>query len=318
MTDLPGNNWSSTLRIAVLIPCHNEELTVGKVVSSFRHSLPESHIYVYDNNSTDKTALVAEAAGAIVRQEELQGKGHVIRRMFSDIEADIYVLVDGDDTYDAGSAPPMIRMLLTRHYDMVTATRVSTVGNACYRFGHRFVNRLFSGIVAWIFGDRILDMLSGFRVFTRRFVKSFPALSLGFETETEFTVHALELNLPVGQIDSPYRARPEGSHSKLNTYSDGFRILFSIFELIKEERPLQFFSLIAAILFLIAVILIVPIILEFDHTGLVRRFPTAILCTGIMLLSSLSFFCGLILESIASVRKEAKRIAYLSFRPPFD
>ncbi len=310
-------SWASSLKVAVLIPCYNEEPTIRSVVEGFKRYLPDSTIYVYDNNSTDDTSTVAETAGAIVRRETLRGKGHVIRRMFSDVEADIYVLVDGDDTYDAAVAPEMVKVLLANQLDMVTATRVSAANNSPYRLGHQLGNRMFSGIVAWIFGDRVSDMMSGYRVFTKRFVKSFPALALGFETETEFTIHALELNLPVGQIDSLYRERMQGSHSKLNTYSDGFRILLSIIELIKDERPLQFFSLITVLLFLIGIILIIPIVIEFEHTGLVRRFPTAILCTGIMLLSFLSFCCGLILESVARGRREAKRMAYLSIRPPF-
>jgi glycosyltransferase involved in cell wall biosynthesis len=281
------------------------------VVTEFRRTLPGAVIYVYDNNSTDNTIAAAKAAGATVAIERLQGKGHVVRRMFSAIDADIYVLVDGDGTYDAASAPMMVEMLVADDLDMVTGTRVTEIA-AAYRRGHRFGNVLLTGIVAFIFGDRITDMLSGYRVFSRRFVKSFPALSSGFETETELTIHALELKMPLGEIETPYRDRTAGSVSKLSTYKDGLRILLTIVTLVKEERPLQFFTLLAAVLFVSGVGLSVPIFVEFHRTHLVPRFPTAILSVGIVLLSFLSLFCGLILDSVARGRKEAKRMRYLA------
>jgi glycosyltransferase involved in cell wall biosynthesis len=298
-------------RIAVLIPCHNEEAAIGKVIAAFARELPSATIYVYDNNSTDRTIEVARAAGAFVSVEQLQGKGNVVRRMFSDIEADAYVLVDGDDTYEAASAVPMLDMLFTEGIDMVTGTRVTNIA-AAYRRGHRFGNVMLTGIVRSIFGDRITDMLSGYRVFSRRFVKSFPALSSGFETETELTIHALELKMPLGELETPYRDRGEGSTSKLNTYKDGVRILATIVSLVKDQRPLQFFTIAGVILFVLGVGLSVPILIEFHQTHLVPRFPTAILSTGIVLLSFLSMVCGLVLDSVARGRKEAKRMTYLS------
>jgi glycosyltransferase involved in cell wall biosynthesis len=298
-------------RIAVLIPCHNEEAAIGKVVAAFARELPAATIYVYDNNSTDHTIEVARAAGAFVSVERLQGKGNVVRRMFSDIEADAYVLVDGDDTYEAASAVPMLDMLFSEGIDMVTGTRVTSIA-AAYRRGHRFGNAMLTGIVRSIFGSRITDMLSGYRVFSRRFVKSFPALSSGFETETELTIHALELKMPLGEMETPYRDRGEGSTSKLNTYKDGVRILATIVTLVKDQRPLQFFTICGIILFVLGVGLSVPILIEFHRTHLVPRFPTAILSTGIVLLSFLSMVCGLVLDSVARGRKEAKRMTYLS------
>ncbi|AEU38975.1 glycosyltransferase family 2 protein [Granulicella mallensis] len=298
-------------RIAVLIPCHNEEAAIGKVIAAFARELPSAAIYVYDNNSTDRTIEVARAAGAFVSVERLQGKGNVVRRMFSDIEADAYVLVDGDDTYEAASSVSMLDMLFTEGIDMVTGTRVTNI-SAAYRRGHRFGNVMLTGIVRSIFGDRITDMLSGYRVFSRRFVKSFPALSSGFETETELTIHALELKMPLGELETPYRDRGEGSTSKLNTYKDGVRILATIVSLVKDQRPLQFFTIAGVILFVLGVGLSVPILIEFHQTHLVPRFPTAILSTGIVLLSFLSMVCGLVLDSVARGRKEAKRMTYLS------
>jgi hypothetical protein len=303
--------YAHSLRIAVLIPCFNEAHAIVRVVEDFRRSLPDSDIYVYDNNSTDGTSSLALEAGALVGREMLPGKGNVVRRMFSDVEADLYVLVDGDGTYDAASAPKMVRMLLESHLDMVNGARVSSQ-QAAYRTGHRTGNILLSGIVAWIFGDRIIDLLSGYRVFSRRFVKSFPALSSGFEIETELTVHALELRLPLGEIETPYSERVEGSASKLRTYSDGLRIMRTIVWLVKQERPLQFFSTAALALFVVGVGLSVPVFVEYHRTGLVPRFPTAILSMGTVLLSFLSLVCGLILDSVALGRKEVKRMAYLS------
>lgn len=298
-------------RVAVLIPCYNEETSITKVVADFRATLPRAEIYVFDNNSTDRTVELALEAGACVTREPLQGKGNVVRRMFSDIEADIYVLVDGDDTYEAASAPEMIDLLTRGSLDMVTATRITEI-QAAYRPGHRFGNVMLTGIVASIFGNRITDMLSGYRVFSRRFIKSFPALSSGFETETELTIHALELKMPLGEMNTPYRDRMLGSASKLNTYRDGARILATIIQLVKEEKPLQFFTVAAALLFLVGVGISIPIFVEFHRTHLVPRFPTAILATGIVLMSFLSLVCGLVLDSVARGRKEAKRMIYLS------
>jgi glycosyltransferase involved in cell wall biosynthesis len=300
--------------IAVLLPCHNEAMTIAKVVADFRRALPAAGIFVYDNNSTDGTAGIAAAAGAVVRTETLQGKGNVVRRMFADVQADIYVLVDGDDTYQASAAPEMIRLLVDNQLDMVNAVRVTEV-EAAYRPGHRFGNVLLTAMVRWIFGDRIRDMLSGYRVFSRRFVKSFPALASGFETETEFTVHALELSMPVGQVIAAYKERPSGSVSKLHTYSDGLRILRAIVMLVKETHPLPFFASVALALLLIGVGVAVPVIGDYLRTGLVPRLPTAVLSAAIVELSVLSLVCGLILDSVARGRKEAKRLAYLSIPP---
>ena len=303
--------------IAVLIPCYNEAVAVPAGVRGFRAALPGAAIYVYDNNSSDGTLDAARAAGAIARTERLQGKGHVIRRMFADIEADAYVLVDGDDTYCAASSPAMVRLLLENGLDMVNGVRVSEMA-AAYRPGHRFGNAVLTGLVSWVFGNRVTDMLSGYRVFSRRFVKSFPALSGGFETETEFTVHSLELCMPSGELPTPYKERPAGSASKLNTVADGLRILRTIVVLVKEERPLPFFAAAAALQMLLAVVLAVPVFVDFVHTGLVPRLPTAVLSTGIALLACLSLTCGMILDSVARGRKEFKRLSYLAvpaYRP---
>ena len=303
------------MKTAVLIPCYNEAAAITQVVQDFRRVLPEAAIYVYDNNSKDNTVAIAKAAGAIVRTETLQGKGNVVRRMFADIEADIYVLVDGDATYDAASAPKMIQALLTEPLDMVNGARVTDIEKA-YRPGHKFGNWLLTSMVAWIFGNRISDMLSGYRVMSRRYVKSFPALSAGFETETELTVHALELRMPITEMPTPYKDRPEGSVSKLSTFKDGFRILWTIIVLVKEERPMQFFSLFAALLVLVAILLIIPIVVEFLHTGLVPRLPTAVLSMGLMILSFLSLSCGLILDTVTRGRREMKRMRYLNVPAP--
>jgi hypothetical protein len=301
--------------IAVLIPCFNEEVAIGRVVADFRAALPTATIHVCDNNSTDGTAAAAAAAGAVVGSEPQQGKGHVVRRMFADIEADIYVLVDGDGTYDAGAAPLMARMLVEAQLDMVNARRVSDQ-QAAYRAGHRFGNRLLSGLVARIFGTRITDMLSGYRVFSRRFVKSFPALATGFETETEFTVHALELNMPVAEVPTSYHPRPAGGTSKLRTFHDGARILATIVRLVKEERPLAFFSAAGAVLLGLAAVLVTPVLLTYVETGLVPRLPTFVAATALAVLAFLSFACGLILDSVARARKEAKRMRYLAIPAP--
>ena len=302
---------SAAPQVAVLVPCYHEEAAIAKVVTDFRAALPQATIYVYDNNSRDRTVEFARAAGARVYSEHLQGKGHVVRRMFSDIEADVYVLVDGDDTYDARSAPAMVHHLLANRLDMVNGTRVTQIA-AAYRRGHQLGNTVLSGLVRRIFGSRIKDLLSGYRVFSRRFVKSFPALSSGFETETELTIHALELDMPLGELDTPYKDRPAGSASKLRTYSDGVRILRTIMLLVKDERPLLFFATVGLVLFVTGVGLSVPILIEFHRTHLVPRFPTAILSTGLVVLSFLSLVCGLVLDSVARGRKETKRMAYLA------
>ncbi|RJX28933.1 MAG: glycosyltransferase [Desulfurivibrio sp.] len=314
---MQGASATFTQRIAVLIPCYNEEKTVAQVVQDFRRALPQAVIYVYDNNSKDQTGQRAAAAGAIVRTEKHQGKGNVLRRMFSDIEADIYVLVDGDNTYHAASTPAMIERLLAEQLDMVVGSRLTAhEGAASFRRGHQFGNRLLTGFVSLLFGRSLTDMLSGFRVLSRRFVKSFPALSKGFETETELTVHALELRMPITEIVTPYGSRPEGSTSKLHTYRDGLRILLTIINLFKEERPLAFFTILFALLASLSVILAVPLFITYLETGLVPRFPTAILVTGTMLLAFLSLVCGLILDTVTHGRRELKRLSYLAIAAP--
>jgi glycosyltransferase involved in cell wall biosynthesis len=299
-----------TARIAVLIPCYNEVVTVADVVKDFQRTLPAAQIYVYDNNSTDGTAAAAAAAGAHVRSEPLQGKGHVVRRMFGDIEADIYVLVDGDCTYEAAAAPNMIRALIDGNFDLVNGVRRATLHEA-YRPGHRFGNWMLTALVALIFGRRTRDMLTGYRVFSRRFVKSFPSLTAGFEIETEIIVHALELRMLMTDFETEYRDRPAGSASKLSTLQDGAKILRLIGVLIKEERPLSFFGVIGLALFLTAVVLFIPVYLEYLHTGLVRRFPTAVLATGLVIAAILSVACGLILSTVTLGRREMKRLIYL-------
>lgn len=306
---------TSQPRVAVLIPCRNEEAAIGKVVSDFKRSLPNAIVYVYDNNSTDHTILEARAAGAVVRRERLQGKGHVVRRMFADIDADIYLLVDGDDTYDPTVAPGMLKLLLDGQLDMVSAARYGAVQDA-YRMGHRFGNLLLTALVTWAFGTGITDLLSGYRVFSRRFVKSFPALSSGFETETEFTVHALALHMPVQEVRAHYRNRAVGTTSKLSTYKDGARILRAILALIQHERPLQVFSMLALVLLLAGIGLGAPIAMEYLRSGLVPRLPTALLATALVLLANLSLTCGLILDAVSRARKENKRLAYLAMMPP--
>jgi glycosyltransferase involved in cell wall biosynthesis len=300
------------MKLAVLIPCYNEEKAIGAVVRDFRAALPGAAIYVYDNNSSDRTIEVARAAGAIVRREPLQGKGNVVRRMFADIEADIYVMVDGDGTYDAASAPRMVEKLRAEHLDMVVGSRLKSGTADAFRAGHHFGNRLLTGTVAAIFGDRFDDMLSGYRVFSRRFVKSFPAVSAGFETETELAVHALSLRLPVAEIETPYGARPAGSASKLRTVRDGIRISWMIVQLFREERPMAFFALAFAALALASLALGIPLLIEFRQTGLVPRLPTALLATGIMLLAFLSLVAGFVLDNVTRGRRESKRLAYLS------
>jgi len=303
------------LKVAVLIPCHNEGLTVAQVITDFRAALPTASIHVYDNNSTDDTVAVAKANGAHVGFETRQGKGNVVRRMFRDIEADIFVLVDGDATYDAPSAPRLIEALLDGGIAMVVGSRV-TNEDLAYRLGHQFGNRVLTGFVATVFGTGLRDMLSGYRIFSRRFVKSFPALSTGFEIETELTVHALELELPITEFDTPYFSRPEGSVSKLNTWSDGLRILLTIVELYRSERPLGFFSLLGVTLALVSIVLSIPLFATYVETGLVPRIPTAILSTGLMILSVLSVAVGFVLDTVTRGRREVKLLAYLSLPAP--
>ena len=306
------------MKVAVLIPCYNEEKAIPMVVRDFRAALPDADIYVYDNNSKDRTVEVARASGAFVRSEPLQGKGNVVRRMFADIQADIYVMVDGDGTYDAASAPRMIERLLTGHLDMVVGSRLHTEAAGAFRAGHHFGNKLLTGTVSRIFGDRFDDMLSGYRVFSHRFVKSFPAVSAGFETETELAVHALSLRLPVAEIETPYGVRPEGSVSKLSTYRDGIRISWMILQLFREERPMVFFSLLFAALALLSIVLGVPVVIDYTRTGLVPRLPTALLATGIMVLAFLSLVAGFVLDNVTRGRREIKRLAYLALPPLED
>jgi glycosyltransferase involved in cell wall biosynthesis len=309
--------WREILpRIAVLIPCYNEALTIAAVVAGFQAALPAAQIFVYDNNSGDGTAAIAAGAGATVRVETMQGKGHVVRRMFRDIEADFYIMVDGDATYDASLAPKMLTLAAENGFDLVNYVRQGEEQES-YRLGHRFGNQLLTGIVRGIFGDRIHDMLSGFKLFSRRFVKSFPALAGGFDTETELTIHALQLTMPVAHVTGPYKGRPVGSASKLNTFRDGFRILWIILVLFKHERPMQLFGLIAAALALLSIALGIPVVIDFLHTGLVRRLPTALLATGLMLIAALSFVTGLILDTVSRGRRESRMLAYLSHPAPF-
>jgi hypothetical protein len=297
------------LDVAVLVPCYNEAATIGEVVASFRAALPTARIYVYDNNSQDNTAQIARDAGAIVRREPLQGKGHVVRRMFSDIEADVYVMVDGDATYDAAAVHRLLSRLIETQADMVVGARI-TRDKAAYRHGHQFGNKLLTGLVARIFGDRFTDMLSGYRAFSRRFVKSYPALAEGFETEAELTVHALELDMITAEIQTEYGARPEGSVSKLNTIRDGVRILMTIGRLMRDERPLMFFGAVAGAGALCALGLGAPLVVEYLKTGLVPRFPTAFLVGTLAVLSGISLVSGVILETVSLGRREMKRIAY--------
>ncbi|MDH3241865.1 MAG: glycosyltransferase family 2 protein [Alphaproteobacteria bacterium] len=299
------------LAIAVVIPCLNEEIAIAGVVEDFRRALPRADIYVYDNNSSDGTAAAAARAGAIVRPEAEPGKGNVVRRAFSDIDADVYVLVDGDATYPAAEAPGMIRQLIDDHLDMVSGARVAEQQEA-YRRGHRFGNELITTLVGLTFGRRFTDILTGYRVMSRRFVKSFPALSKGFEIETEITVHALEMRLPSAERPIPYFERPEGSSSKLRTVRHGISIFKTILVLIKEERPLEFFTCAFALLEIVSILLALPVVVEYLETGLVPRFPTAILATGLALLGFMSLACGLILDTVTHSRQEIKRLHYLS------
>ncbi len=298
-------------QVAVIIPCYNEAAAIGKVVRDFREALPQAEIFVYDNNSRDDTARIARAAGAVVYAEPLQGKGHVIRRMFADVEADVYILVDGDDTYDGAAAPSMVEKLLSERLDLINGRRRET-DRENYRRGHRLGNIVLTGMAKHLFGGRLDDMLSGYKVFSRRYVKSFPALSTGFEIETELTIHALEMNMPIAEVDTSYRNRPAGSVSKLNTFRDGFRIIAMILRLAKEIRPLAFFSVIGALMAAAAIMLAIPLATEYLVTGLVPRFPTAIVVMGLMLTAFLSLTCGVLLDSVARSRREVKRMHYLS------
>jgi len=304
-----------TSRIAVLLPCYNEETAIVQTIAGFRDALPGATIYVYDNNSSDQTVEVACAAGAVVRTEKMQGKGNVVRRMFADIDADVYVMADGDATYEAAAAPAMVARLIDEQLDMVVGARRSEV-EAAYRRGHRFGNAMLTGLLAQVFGRTFTDILSGYRVFSRRFVKSFPVLSAGFEIETEISVHALELKMPTAEVVTAYAARPEGSVSKLSTYSDGWRILRTIAMLARFERPLAFFGFVGLVFALMAIGLSVPLILTYAETGQVPRFPTAILATGLMIVAFLNFFAGLILDTVVRGRREFRRLAYLQYPAP--
>jgi glycosyltransferase involved in cell wall biosynthesis len=299
----------------VLIPCFNEEATIAETVKGFRSSLPGATVYVYDNNRSDLTRTIAKKAGAVVRSERQQGKGHVVRRMFADIDADLYVMADGDLTYDPKAAPEMVKLLLGEQLDMVVGTRKHEAKEA-YRGGHVIGNRVFTGLLAGLFGRSFNDIFSGYRVFSRRFVKSFPVLSSGFEIETEMSVHALELRMPVGEVETRYLARPEGSESKLSTFSDGWRILKTIGTLYRVERPVLFYGIIALALVVAAFLLSIPLIVTYLHTHLVPRVPTAILVTGMTIVAVLCFFAGLILDTVTRGRREMRRLAYLALEAP--
>lgn len=307
----------ATPRIAVLVPCYNEAIAIAKVIVDFRAALPQAEICVIDNNSTDDTAAIARGLGARVQSVNLQGKGHVVRRLFADVDADYYVLVDGDDTYDAASSPALLQHAREGRFDMVVAVRHATDAAAAYRFGHAWGNRMLTGFLAWLFGRPCKDILSGYRVFSRRFVKSFPVLSEGFEIETELTVHAMELKMPVGEIDTPYGERPEGSVSKLSTYKDGFRILRTMLRLFSAERPVAFYTFIAVVLAVAANLIALPLFFTYLETGLVPRFPTAVLTTGMMVLAAMSFVAGLVLDTVTRGRRELKMLAYLRESAPF-
>ncbi|WP_454824736.1 glycosyltransferase family 2 protein [Paraburkholderia xenovorans] len=301
--------------VAVVIPCFNEAATIATVIRDFRRALPEASIIAFDNNSTDDTARVAREAGAEVIEVPLQGKGNVVRRMFADVEADVYVMVDGDATYDASVAPALICKLVAGRLDMVVGSRV-TDEQAAYRLGHRFGNVMLTQCVAAIFGRTFKDMLSGYRIFSRRYAKSFPAHASGFETETELTVHSLSMRMPVAELPTRYISRPEGSESKLNTYRDGFRILLTIFKLVKNEKPFAFFTVGFAICALLSILLSIPLFRTYVETGLVPRLPTALLSTALMLLGAILLICGLVLDIVTRGRIEVKRLVYLSIPAP--
>jgi glycosyltransferase involved in cell wall biosynthesis len=308
-------NEVASQKIAVLLPCYNEEAAIGATIAGFRAALPDATIYVYDNNSRDRTREIATSAGAIVRAERQQGKGHVVRRMFADIDADVYVMADGDLTYDPSAAPAMVDLLLAEQFDMIVGTRRHGEKEA-YRGGHVIGNKIFTGLLSGLFGRSFSDIFSGYRVFSRRFVKSFPVLSSGFEIETEISVHALELRMPVGEVETVYAARPQGSQSKLSTYSDGWRILRTIVTLYRIERPVLFYGAIGAFLVALALVLASPLVITYLNTGLVPRVPTAILVTGMMIVAVLCFFAGLILDTVTRGRREVRRLYYLSLAAP--
>jgi glycosyltransferase involved in cell wall biosynthesis len=299
------------------LPCYNEAEAIARTVTEFRSVCPGAYIYVYDNNSTDRSREIAADAGAIVRTVRQQGKGHVVRRMFADIDADIYIMADGDATYEAAAVPRMIAMMLEGNIDMVVGARRSEA-EAAYRPGHRLGNRLLTGLLKSLFGRSFTDILSGYRVFSRRFVKSFPVLSEGFEIETEISVHALELAMPVAEVETAYAARPEGSVSKLSTWRDGWRILRTMLTLYRVERPVWFFGLVGGLFAAVALGLAFPLLLTWLETGLVPRFPTAILATGMMVIAVLNGMCGLILDTVVRGRREVKRLAYLAHAAPAD
>jgi glycosyltransferase involved in cell wall biosynthesis len=298
-------------KIAVLIPCYNEELAITSVVHGFQKSLPTASIYVYDNNSTDDTVLQATQAGAHVRTESRQGKGNVVCRMFADVDADVYVLVDGDGTYDCSQARQLVDKLLSGPFDMINGKRMETAKRN-FRPGHRLGNAVLSGLVNILFKRQFMDMLSGYKLFSKRFVKSFPAQSQGFEIETELTVHALQMNMPVAEVDTLYRDRLEGTTSKLNTWRDGFRILRTIIRLMKNERPFEFFGVISSAFAVVAALLFAPLLVDYLRTGLVPRFPTLILVSGLGVCATLSFLFGILLEGVTLSRQEARRLIYLS------
>lgn len=302
-------------RVAVLVPCYNEAVAIGRVVDDFRAALPDADIFVFDNNSSDETAAIARRHGASVRHVGLQGKGHVVRRQFADIDADVYLMVDGDDTYHAASAPALVRCLLEGHHDMVVGVRQAQA-TAAYRSGHAWGNRMLTGFLSWLFGRNCRDILTGYRAFSRRFVKSFPVLSAGFDIETELTVHALEMKMSVGEVETPYKERPEGSFSKLSTYRDGFRILRTMLRLFSAERPLVFFGGIGLALIAVSTLLAIPLFSEYLRTGLVPRLPTAVLATGVMLTAWLSITVGLVLDTVTRGRREMKMLAYLRQAAP--
>ncbi|GAB3753923.1 glycosyltransferase [Lysobacter olei] len=304
----------STPRVAILVPCFNEAVTIGRVIAEFRHTLPQAEIFVGDNNSTDDTAQLAHESGARVSRVVLQGKGNVVRRQFADIEADVYVLVDGDATYSAACAPKLVQAVL-QGSDMVVGIRQANQDNA-YRPGHAWGNRALTGFLSWLFGRPCRDILSGYRAFSRRYVKSFPAEASGFEIETELTVHALELRVPVAEVTTPYGERPEGSASKLNTWRDGFRILRTMLKLFSTERPIAFYGSVAGLLATSSVALGIPLLLTYLQTGLVPRIPTAILAASLMTLSVLSLLAGIILHAVAKGRREIKALAYLRVPSP--
>ena len=303
------------MRIAAIVPCYNEEVAIGTVVRDLKAAVPGIEVYVYDNNSSDRTSEVAREAGAIVRFEPRKGKGNVVRRAFADVEADVYLMIDGDDTYDATAAPEMIDLLLRENLDHVLGCREDDKDNSAYRPGHAQGNKMFNKLVGFLFGEPVTDMLSGYRIFSRRFVKSFPALSRQFEIETELTVHSMALRVPQREFGVGFKDRPEGSESKLSTFKDGFRILSLIGRLIAHERPMAFYSVLSLLFMLLALLLGLPVVWDFMLTGFVPRLPTAVLASSLVIISGLSFMVGLIQSGIQKSRREAMRLAYLQLSP---